>query len=785
MGKLWLLAAANLRKGKGQAASFFLMIFLSALLLNLGLVTWLNYDNAFDRRAEELNSADVIAVLQNTNPDYTRKLERELREDSRTEQLEARSAQYLAASCIYGEGETTRKFAVLPKEAEGEMGKVSYVEQLEEKVEHPIYLPYLFQTGGGYQLGDAFLLNVITESGEKEFRYRIKGFFEETILGTINSTTTGLILEDAEYRELSETFAGALDGTLFLVRLRNPDDGEMFCSEHTPSISPLEALSDAVFYQFVRQSRTITSSIGSMIVVAFSMLIVLIALIVVRFRIGNTIEEDMKNIGALKALGYRSRQIMASILLQFLSVGAAAAAAGVAVSYLVLPLVSGMFAAQTGVVWKQGFDPVSAAVTLLFLLLTVAAVALFSARKVRRLPPIVALRSGILTHSFRRNPLPLDRGRGGLPFRLAGKAFLQNAGRNLLIGTIMLAIGFSGVFAGVLYYNSVIKVENFLVSCAGELFSIQLDAVSPQAAAELLEKLESSEKVRQVFTYTTTTLKGADGQQIFSHVTQDYARFDNQNMAYEGRFPKYENEVALGGLLARELGKSPGDTIRLADDEYEAEYLITGLIQGSNFMGHDTAMTEEGYRRIHPGYQPATLAIYLKDGQDSAAFIQSLKETDGSRFASVYDYEKVVGASLGTYQGIIAMLVMVVMAVVLAIVALTLYLVVKTALLRSRRELGIQKAVGFTTGQLVLQTALGFLPVILLGSGLGCVLGYFGVNPVLSLLFSGIGMMKMNFTILPSLLVLICAGITLFGFLISILVSSRIRKITPYALVSE
>lgn len=57
---------------------------------------------------------------------------------------------------------------------------------------------------------------------------------------------------------------------------------------------------------------------------------------------------------------------------------------------------------------------------------------------------------------------------------------------------------------------------------------------------------------------------------------------------------------------------------------------------------------------------------------------------------------------------------------------------------------------------LVLQNALALTPVICIGAAAGCIAGNFGVNPFLSVLFSGIGIMKVGFTIRPEMIVGLC-----------------------------
>ena len=159
-----------------------------------------------------------------------------------------------------------------------------------------------------------------------------------------------------------------------------------------------------------------------------SLLLLLVSLVVVNFRIRNSVEEEIRNIGALKALGYTSRQLIGAFLAQFLLLALGGVLLGILCSLPVLPGLAAMFASQTGIVWNNPFSPLAAGMTLLAVEALVGAVAFLSAVRIRRLPPIVALRTGLQTHSFRRNPLPLDRGNRPLTLSLAGKQMARSGG---------------------------------------------------------------------------------------------------------------------------------------------------------------------------------------------------------------------------------------------------------------------------------------------------------------------------------------------------------------------
>lgn len=82
-------------------------------------------------------------------------------------------------------------------------------------------------------------------------------------------------------------------------------------------------------YETVKQSRYISQMICSSVISVMAFFVLLIALVVIASNIINYIQENMKNLGALKAVGYTSRQLIGSLLIQFEGISLSAAAAGV------------------------------------------------------------------------------------------------------------------------------------------------------------------------------------------------------------------------------------------------------------------------------------------------------------------------------------------------------------------------------------------------------------------------------------------------------------------------
>lgn len=788
MGKLYRLAAANIRRNKGQSFSFLVIGILSSLMLYLGIVIMLDYTANFDHMSQNYQAPDVVFLAQGDLEENIEDYAKQLRLDERTKQVEVSQVILTQGTFEYGGGEQSRYALFKNLAVEPQMGKWSIVRETQETVENPIYLPWLFAVGGNYQLEDAFQISVYTDKSAKTaLTFTVAGFYEDTYFSTINNTTTGFLLPQEEYNQLLEQFGKSVVAVQFSVEVSDPADAESFVTKYGPSLSEamgVGGIADFGHYEVLKSARTLTSSIGSFVIIGFSMLILVISLVVESFRIRNSIDEEMQNIGALKAIGYTGKQIACSFLMQFAILSLAGIIAGIAAACALLPLLSQMFAAQTGILWSPGFSFYCALWTLMGVMLPVLTVSWLSARRADCLPPIVALRFGVTNHNFRSNPFPLEKGAGPLCVSLAGKQFLQDVRHNLLIGLIILGITFAALFSGVLYYNINIEKEMFLKIVVGEMTDLYLECKDTDAAKEVLQKVRSNPEVEKAFYWKVSMLTFEKEYEAYCYILDEYELLSNEDWNYKGRFPKYDNEISLGGLMAKQIGKNIGDTITLSVGEESATYLITGLIQGSNYLGHDLCITKEGYKRIVEGYEPCGINVYVTEGTQVGDFINRM-EKELPDISYISNEEEKIEGSMQIYQTIIGILAAVIMVITMLIVGLVLYLVIKTLLIRQRQVLAIQKAIGFTTIQLAWKNTLAFLPVLVLSSAAGCVTAVLGVNPFLSILFSSIGMMQVNFRLPVGLLVGIFGMVTGLGLIIVFLVSMKIRNISPYWLLSE
>jgi putative ABC transport system permease protein len=196
-------------------------------------------------------------------------------------------------------------------------------------------------------------------------------------------------------------------------------------------------------------------------------------------------------------------------------------------------------------------------------------------------------------------------------------------------------------------------------------------------------------------------------------------------------------------------------------------------------------MRLDGMMKLNPNFKQQSLQIYLNKNVNTGAFVKNIKNIYGESLLSAIDMDKIMEEGTGVYISIVSKVGIAILVVTIVVVILVLYFVINSSVTRKKRELGIQKAIGFTTYQLMNQLSLGFLPPIMIGVCIGSVVGIMQTNSIMSVAQRAMGIMKANYIITPVWIALFGVAIVTVSYVTSMLITYRIRKISAYALVSE
>ena len=762
-----------MRKAKGQTVAIIVLILLSSMLLNLWLMLSMDYKANFDRYHDKLNAEHVTVTLDDRDGSVLTFLSETLQGDTKVTEYYLDRCMHMTGTFQYNNGTMNSWFVFMEKKTalNRPMGKAEIVEDGE--FTSGVYLPMLYKTR------DIAVGNVIEISiGSHPVTYTVCGFFNSVMAGSHNCGLTALILTEDKYQEL-ETLGYAPKSTLCSIKLKDLSDNLNYEAEIKAVISEQfpNVLMVSNSYDIVIQARYISQMICSGIMSAMAFFVLLIALVVIVSNIMNYIQVNLKSLGALKAVGYTSTQLILSLLLQFLGVTTITALIGSGLSYGIFPALNSMMIQQTGIPYAIRFLPLPILLSLLILGGTVAAATWLSARRIKRIEPIVALRAGVQTHNFKRNHVALEKTKTPLNVALALKTTLSGMKHNLTICITMLVLSFVVAFSGTVTENIIVDITPFLNLIVGETADSCIN-VQTEAKEEFLKTMNEDARVEKVYLYHTQNVAHFGGAELMATLCDDFSKANNQDIVFKGRFPKYDNEIVIGAKYAKEKGLKIGTEIEITANGKTETYLITGFTQVSNYLGRDCLMTRLGYERLG-SISNSSYYFNLTETTDIDAFNLEMKEKFAGNVNTTINVDSTVKGSASVYVSLMTMIVVAILALSVIIIVFVLYLLVRTMLNNKKHDYGILKSLGFTTTQLILQTALSFMPAIAFSTVLGLVVSSLSINALTSLFLSGIGIVKCTFSIPIGFMSCAGVGIILLSFGIACLLSLKIKKIAP------
>lgn len=184
-------------------------------------------------------------------------------------------------------------------------------------------------------------------------------------------------------------------------------------------------------------------------------------------------------------------------------------------------------------------------------------------------------------------------------------------------------------------------------------------------------------------------------------------------------------------------------------------------------------MTRSGYERIGT-LQGASYNLYLADGVDVVAFHAEVGRQFGDNIIRTQNVSTVINSMCAVYITLMTVIVAAVLILSVAVIIFVLYLLVRTMLNNKKHDYGIMKALGFTTGQLILQTAVSFMPAVIVSMTAGLIMCSLIINPLTAVFLSGIGIVKCKFTLPIGFITISGIGLVLFAFGMACLFSLRL-----------
>ncbi|NLL78707.1 MAG: ABC transporter permease [Clostridiales bacterium] len=347
--KIWRLTLFNLKKRKGTSVSLLLLIFIATLFLCIGLNIMTGARNIYKINHTALNEPDNCYICSQSM--FRKEYYEFLKNNELTEKSECIRVIGMTEGEIPYDGGTIEIALMFQNyDEQGKFFSPVFTDLTEVSAEKAIYAPETLRQYG-FASGDMLTIGY----KGNQYKFQIAGFFQTTCFGIIHTGGLRFYLPQENYEGLKQEIGECYAMLASAESYKNSYELDMELKDYIRKNADSITKTEMVIWGNALECEGAYSYMGiimAAILLGFSVIITIICLLVIRFRIHNTIETSMVQIGTLQALGFKAGEVISVYVLEYVLISTVGALAGISANYMVLPVFGKALEGIYGLSWK-------------------------------------------------------------------------------------------------------------------------------------------------------------------------------------------------------------------------------------------------------------------------------------------------------------------------------------------------------------------------------------------------------------------------------------------------
>lgn len=788
MYRYFFVARNNIKKQKNDMLTFFILSLLATLLIFVSLSFLTGTGKVFDDNLEKTNGADITIMMQE-NEALADRIEEVANDEVYIGNTEQENILYICPAKYKGKTEKNwveYPFVISCYEDEQKIHTLS-TDTVGLSGAETIF-PISLKTA--YDIGDYVQLKV----GDNIYNLKVAAFNEDNLFcSSMNMGTYKIFVSRGIYETIDfENPKLAQNGRLIKMKMtdtakkKNVSSDDLADSMTEVLLKELDkyAADDAFFnvlpMGLMRTACMILPYVFIAIVLLFSIIILIISVVIINFSVKNFIMTNMKNTAIMEAAGYTVRELVLVLLFQLLMVALAGALIGILIGSLLLDKFGIIILITLGLEWNQPVNALVIIGVVLAIAVLVGFLTVLLGRNYSKTSVLDALRGGVNTHSYKKNLFAFDKTSFSIPITLALKSTFGKFKSQIGIVFIMMILAISTVVAFGMADSY--GTDEGCVRLAGLDF-YDAECMGGQNMADVIASMKTVESTHTEFYTAFRMCNGKIEKTINIRAISDTSDIRG-GCVIDGRWPAHANEILLASNASNTLDAGVGDVITVKSDGAEENYIVCGICQVFQNLGNMSYTTLDGVSKlVSTSNDSLDIIINFKQGVTFDEFDKEFKDTYPE--VEVIDYNEAVHNTVGTITSGMKLFAYFVSILTIVIVAFVESLIVRTNVNKEWRNLGVSKALGFTSGQLIIQVILSNMPAILIGVAIGTIISPVAGSKLLVAAFSIFGFKKVEFTIKPLSYVLTIIIIIGVAIITAALRGRKIKALEPVKMIME
>lgn len=560
--------------------------------------------------------------------------------------------------------------------------------------EGEIGIPIILKTMYDIDIGD----RVILRDNNFQDEFTIKEFVLDSQMNSSMTSSTRILLSDVDYERLS----GQIGEYEYLIEayFTNTDEASSFQTIYENSGLPRNG--QAVTYTMIFLLSALIDIVMVFIMLLVSVLLIIISFICVRFTIMATLEEEIYEIGTMKAIGFNYRDIRAIYLDKYRIIAIIA----VIIGYILAILLSNIFTRHITTTFGNTKVSILAIILSIVVGIKVYLLIIYYCKKIlkriKKLTVVEALVTGI---GFDKNAGEIRDGlykSKKLPLNwLMGMREVFYKFKNWAIVFAIALITVMMIMISVNLLNT-FEAPEFITYMGSSLEDILIEV----EAGENLDKgyrrtkevVESDEEIKDYYEYKRVSVKTRDSDDKIMNLHIDSGVNSGSDLQYlRGQAPQESNEIAISYLNADRMQKKPGDRIRLIIDHMEEkEFIISGVYQDVSSGGY-TAKSRYEFPKLQA--LKYTFSVNLIDKSNVNEKADELSANIGLG-VKVDPMEDFINQTLGGVSRQLRVIVIAIAIIGASMAMLISVLFLKLRLAKDISDIAILRAMGFSSNDI-------------------------------------------------------------------------------------
>ncbi|MGG4131160.1 FtsX-like permease family protein [Paenibacillus illinoisensis] len=739
----------DIKRKKGITASLFIFVLLAALLVSSG-----------SRMIMELTSSIQYLFSESKTPHFVQMHAGELDQakviswaeaDPNVEQHQIVEMVNIDGANLFL-GAESEKNSVMDIDFVTQNQDFDYLLNLNSEMiqvnDGEIAVPVYYMRQNKLRIGE----QVRIDNGSFKRSYTIVDFVRDAQMNPSVIHSKRFIVSPAALEELKQG-VGEME---YLIEFRLKEPGRIGEFTQAYQNAGLPNAGPVVTYGLFQLLNAMTDGVIAAVIILVSLVLILIAMLCIRFTMLATIEEDYREISVMKAIGIAEKDIKKLYLMKYVFMAGLASLLGYVISLGVNRLFVSNILLYLG---KAPATLLHFAVPLLSSGLIFAMVVLFCRtvlRRFRSISAVEALRTGSLgDNQIIRNRLNLSRNRwSSVPVFLGLKDVVQRVRMFRLLLFVFVVSSFIMIVP--INFLNTLKAPSFISYMGVGQSDIRIDLRHTddveQRYNNLINQIKTDEDIKTYSPLVTSQFKVRNAEGSYDNLSVETGDFSIFPLSYvNGNAPATTNEIALSDANSSELGLKTGEQLTLLVNGRDQVMTVSGIYQDVT-NGGKTAKALLPYNKDSVLWY--VVSLDLKDRSQMAAKIAEY-ETSYSP-AKVTDLQGYLDQTLGGTIQQLKLVTVLALAIGVFISILITSLFLQMLVAKDSNDIAVLRSLGFALSKIKLKYVVMSLVILIVGVAAGTILSN-TLGPLLvSAIMSTFGASNISFVINPVQAYILC-----------------------------